>query len=308
MTVHVAKDRAAEPAERGEISGRKPRNLTAARAGIYLFLVVLAAFFVFPLYVMIVTSLKTMDEIRVTSMLAWPAEPTLRPWFEAWSSACTGVRCEGIRIGFLNSVKILVPGVLAATLLGAINGYALAFWRVRGAELLFAGLVIGAFIPVQVFIYPLVRILSTARLNNSLTAIVLIHMAFQMPIVTLIFRNYFSSIPVEIFKAARVDGAGFFRTFWSIILPMSSPIIIVAVILLTTNIWNDFILGLIFAGRENLPMTVQLNNLVNSAEGSGRDYGVEMAAVALTTLVPLVVYFASGRWFVQGIASGAVKG
>jgi glucose/mannose transport system permease protein len=197
--------------------------------------------------------------------------------------------------------------VIVSIAIGALNGYALAFWRVKGANLLFAVLMVGAFVPYQVFIYLLVRLPSYVGLYNSLPGIVLIHTTFGLPVMTLLFRNYFASLPEELFKAARVDGAGFMRIFASIMLPMSIPILIVAVILQVTGIWNDFILGLVFAGRENLPMTVQLNNVVNSTTGE-RAYNVEMAATLLTALVPLIVYFVSGRWFVRGIAAGAVKG
>jgi glucose/mannose transport system permease protein len=290
-----------------EAAGRKPRRLTAGRAGLYGFLIGAALFFLAPLYVMGVTSLKSIEEIRGGTILALPKAPTLEPWIEAWSAACTGLACDGISVGFWNSVVILVPSLVVSILIGALNGYALAFWRVRGAGILFATLMIGAFIPYQVFIYPLVRIFSYAGINNSLPGIVLVHTAFGLPVMTLLFRNYFAALPLELFKAARVDGAGFWRIFASIMLPMSVPIFIVAVILQVTGIWNDFILGLVFAGRENLPMTVQLNNIVNSTTGE-RAYNVEMAATLLTALVPLAVYFASGRWFVRGIAAGAVKG
>lgn len=288
--------------------GRKPRRMTVGRIGIYLFLATTALFFIVPLWVMFVTSFKTMEDLRSASMLAIPDAPTLKPWIDAWMHACTGVACDGIRGGFFNSIRILIPSVIGAVAIGAVNGYALSFWRVKGADLLFAGMLIGAFIPVQVFIYPLVRIFASVGLNNSLYGIILVHIIFQMPVITLIFRNYFSSIPTEIFKAARMDGAGFWRIFLFVLMPMSAPIVTVAVILLTTSIWNDFILGLVFAGRANHPMTVMLNNLVNSDEGGERDYAMQMAAVFLTTLVPLIVYFASGRWFVRGIAAGAVKG
>lgn len=288
-------------------SGRRPARLSAGRVGLYAFLVGAALSFLAPLYVMGVTSLKTLDEIREGSILALPAAPTVEPWITAWSSACTGLACDGIRVGFWNSVAILLPSLVVSILLGAINGYALAFWRVRGANLLFGALMVGAFVPYQVFIYPLVRIFSYAGIANSLVCIVLVHTAFGLPVMTLIFRNHFAQLPIELFKAARVDGAGFVRIFVSIMLPMSAPIFIVAVILQVTGIWNDFILGLVFAGRENLPMTVQLNNVVNSTTGV-RAYNVEMAATLITALVPLAVYFASGRWFVRGIAAGAVKG
>ncbi|NJO37443.1 MAG: carbohydrate ABC transporter permease [Rhizobiales bacterium] len=288
-------------------AGRRPRHVTWGRIGLYAFMISVALFFLLPLWIMIVTSLKTMDEIRLGNILAWPELLTIEPWIKAWSAACTGLECEGIRVGFWNSIRILVPSVIVSILLGAVNGYALTYWRVKGANLLFAILLIGAFIPYQVFLYPLVRLFSTLGIYNSLFGIVLIHTIFGMPIMTLLFRNFYASLPEELFKAARVDGGGFWTIFLRVMLPMSTPMLIVAVILQVTGIWNDFILGLVFAGRENLPMTVQLNNVVGSQQGA-REYNVDMAATILTGLVPLVVYFVSGRWFVRGIAAGAVKG
>jgi glucose/mannose transport system permease protein len=288
-------------------SGRRPRHLTWGRIGAYAFLLGSAAFFLLPLWIMLLTSVKPMEEIRLGNILALPTDPTFQPWIAAWSEACTGLACEGIQVGFWNSVRILVPSVVLSILVGALNGYALCFWRVRGADLLFAILLIGAFIPYQVFLYPLVRLFSTLGIYNSLTGIVVVHIIFGMPIMTLLFRNFYSSLPRELFNAARIDGGGFFTIFVRVMLPMSTPMLVVAVILQVTGIWNDFILGLTFAGRENLPMTVQLNNIVNSVQGE-RAYNVDMAATMLTALVPLVVYFVSGRWFVRGIAAGAVKG
>jgi glucose/mannose transport system permease protein len=292
---------------KGEPAGTRPQRLTPARFGLYSFLVITALFFLTPLYVMVVTSLKSMEEIRQGAILALPHSPSFDAWSRAWSSACTGLTCNGISVGFFNSVKILLPSLVASIAVGSLTGYALSFWRVRGAGMLFAALMIVAFVPYQIFIYPLVRLFAMAGLGNSIPGIVLIHTIFGLPTMTLLFRNYFASLPVELFKAARVDGAGFFRIYWSVMLPMATPMLIVAVILQVTGIWNDFILGLVFAGRENLPMTVQLNNIVNSTQGE-RAYNVDMAATILTALVPLVVYFASGRWFVRGIAAGAVKG
>ncbi len=287
--------------------GPRPQTVTLGRIGLYAFLLVTALFFLLPLYVMIVTSLKPMTEIRLGQLLALPAAPTTEAWVKAWSSACTGLNCNGIRVGFWNSVTILVPSVVVSIVVGSLTGYALSFWRVRGAGVLFATLMIVAFIPYQIFIYPLVRVFAWTGLGQSIATIVIVHTIFGLPTMTLLFRNYFASLPAELFKAARIDGAGFYQIFWRIMLPMATPMIVVAVILQVTGIWNDFILGLVFAGRENLPMTVQLNNIVNSTQGE-RAYNVDMAATMLTALLPLVVYFGSGRWFVRGIAAGAVKG
>jgi glucose/mannose transport system permease protein len=282
-------------------------RFTPARIGIYAFLIGAALFFLLPLYVMLVTSVKSMDEIRVGSIFALPLQITFEAWSSAWSSACTGVACEGIRGGFWNSMAIVIPSTILPILLGAMNGYALSFWRPRGANFLFGVLMIGAFIPVQVMIFPLVRVLASVDLFSSLPGIVIVHTIFSMPVLTLLFRNYYASIPHELFQAARIDGGGFLRIFVQLMLPMSLPIIVVAAIMQVTGVWNDYILGLVFAGRENQPMTVQLNNVINTTTGT-RLYNVNMAATILTSLVPLTLYFISGRWFVRGIAAGAVKG
>ncbi len=285
----------------------KNRRWTPARLGIYLFLFSAAAFFLLPLYVMLVTSFKTMEEIRLGNLFAFPVQITVEPWVQAWTTACTGVACEGIRGGFWNSVAITLPASVLAIFLGALNGYALSFWRPRGAQLVFGILLAGAFIPVQVMMFPLVRILAAMNLFSTLPGIVLVHVIFGMPIMTLLFRNYYQGMPMELFHAARIDGGGFVRIFVQLMLPMSLPMIVVAGIMQVTGVWNDYILGLVFAGRENLPMTVQLNNVINTTTGT-RLYNVNMAATILTALLPLGIYFVSGRWFVRGIAAGAVKG
>jgi glucose/mannose transport system permease protein len=290
-----------------EPQGRRPRHLTIGRIGVYIFLVSAALFFMLPLWIMVVTSLKPMEEIRLGNILALPAAMTVEAWSKAWSSACTGLECNGISVGLWNSVRILIPSVILSIAAGAINGYALSFWRVKGANVMFGVLLLGAFIPYQVFLYPLVRIFSMTGIYNSLTCIVVVHVIFGLPTMTLLFRNYYAGLPLELFKAARIDGGGFWTIFFRVMLPMSTPMLVVATILQTTGIWNDFIFGLTFAGRENLPMTVQLNNIVHSTQGE-RAYNVDMAATMLAALVPLVVYFVSGRWFVRGIAAGAVKG
>ncbi|XLZ72430.1 carbohydrate ABC transporter permease [Massilia sp. SR12] len=281
--------------------------MKVARIGLYVFLMSAALFFLLPLYVMLATSLKSMDEIRLGNIFSLPLAPTLDAWRAAWSEACTGAACEGVQGGFWNSLRIAVPSTLIPIALGALNGYALSFWRPRGAGLLFGILLLGAFVPVQVMIYPLVRMMAGLGVFGSLPAIVLVHLVFGMPVLTLLFRNYYAALPQELFHAARIDGGGFWRIFWHVMLPLSVPMLVVAAIMQLTGVWNDYILGLVFAGRDNLPMTVQLNNVINTTTGT-RLYNVNMAATILTAMVPLAVYFLSGRWFVRGIAAGAVKG
>ncbi|CVI64095.1 carbohydrate ABC transporter permease (plasmid) [Agrobacterium leguminum] len=287
--------------------GRKPRRLSPERLAIYFFLSVSVIVFLLPVYVMIVTSLKPMDEIRTGNLFALPRDPTFAAWAKAWSGACTGRVCEGIRPGMLNSFKIAIPGTLFPVILGAVNGYALSFWRFRGANLVFTLLLVSTFVPIHVFIFPLVRMMTAAGLFGTLQGIILIHTGFTLPIMTLLFRNFYAAVPEEMFSAARVDGGGFWSIFTYVLLPISTPIVIVAVILQFTGSWNDYLFGLIFAGRENQPMTVLLTSIVTSQYGE-KEYNVNMAATMLSAAVPLIVYFASGRWFVRGISDGALKG
>lgn len=291
-----------------EPHGPKPkRAFTTRNIVLYGTLIVVALYYLLPLYVMVVTSLKGMPEIRLGNIFSPPVEVTFQPWVKAWSEACTGLNCDGLSRGFGNSFKILIPSVLLSIAIASVNGYALANWRFKGANLFFTILIFGAFIPYQVMIYPIVIILREMGLYTKLGGLVLVHSIFGMPILTLLFRNYFTSIPQELFKAARVDGAKFWGIYFRIMLPMSLPIFVVAVILQVTGIWNDFLFGVIYTKPENYPMTVQLNNIVNSVQGV-KEYNVNMAATLLTGLVPLFIYFVSGKLFVRGIAAGAVKG
>ncbi|RYH04638.1 carbohydrate ABC transporter permease [Salipiger sp. IMCC34102] len=291
-----------------EPRGPRPRR-RFSRANIFIYgtLLLVSVYYLLPLYVMIVTSLKGMPEIRMGNVFGPPMEITFEPWVKAWAEACTGINCDGLSRGFWNSVQILVPSVLLSIVIASVNGYALSNWKFRGSELFFTILIIGAFIPYQTMLYPIVIMLREIGLMGDLGGLVLVHTVFGMPILTLLFRNYFASIPEELFKAARVDGAGFWGIYFQIMLPMALPILVVAVILQVTGIWNDFLFGVIYTKPETYPMTVQLNNIVNSVQGV-KEYNVNMAATLLTGLVPLAIYFVSGKLFVRGIAAGAVKG
>jgi glucose/mannose transport system permease protein len=299
---------AADALPRVEPRGARPRPAVSRRNIIlYGTLIVVALYYLLPLYVMVVTSLKGMPEIRLGNIFSPPMEITFAPWVKAWAEACTGLNCDGLSRGFWNSVRITVPSVLLSIAIASVNGYALANWRFKGANTFFAILIFGAFIPYQVMLYPIVIILREIGLYGTLKGLVIVHSIFGMPILTLLFRNYFTSVPEELFKAARVDGAGFWGIYFKIMLPMSLPIFVVAIILQVTGIWNDFLFGVVYTKPDTYPMTVQLNNIVNSVQGV-KEYNVNMAATIITGLVPLVIYFISGKLFVRGIAAGAVKG
>ena len=291
-----------------EPRGPKPkRTFSKTNVIVYGSLFLVSIYYLLPLWVMVVTSLKGMPEIRIGNIFAPPLEITFQPWVKAWSEACTGINCDGLSRGFGNSVRILIPSVIMSILIASINGYALTNWRFKGSNTFFTILIVGAFIPYQVMIYPLVILLREIGLMGSLWGLVLVHTIFGMPILTLLFRNHFASIPEELFKAARVDGAGFWGIYFRVLLPMSVPIFVVAMILQVTGIWNDFLFGVIYTKPDTYPMTVQLNNIVNSIQGV-KEYNVNMAATLLTGAVPLLIYFVSGKLFVRGIAAGAVKG
>ncbi|WP_290741741.1 carbohydrate ABC transporter permease [Amaricoccus sp.] len=288
--------------------GARPRR-AFSRRNVFLYgtLILVAVYYLLPLYVMVVTSLKGMPEIRLGNIFAPPVEITFEPWVKAWATACTGLNCDGLSRGFWNSVRITVPSVILSIAIASVNGYALANWRFRGSETFFAILIFGAFIPYQVMLYPIVILLREIGLYGTLWGLVIVHTIFGMPILTLLFRNYFTSVPEEIFRAARVDGAGFWAIYFKIMLPMALPIFVVAIILQVTGIWNDFLFGVVYTKPDTYPMTVQLNNIVNSTQGV-KEYNINMAATILTGLAPLAIYFVSGKLFVRGIAAGAVKG
>jgi glucose/mannose transport system permease protein len=282
-------------------------NRVWGRALVYGLLTLAALWFLAPLYVMLVTSLKTLDEIRAGNLLSPPAGLNLEAWETAWSSACTGVRCEGLKGYFWNSVRMVVPAVAISTLIGALNGYVLTQWRFRGSELFFALLLIGCFIPFQVILLPMARTLGSMGLAGSVSGLVFVHTVYGIAFTTLFFRNFYVALPQELVKAAKVDGAGFFTIFRRIILPLSLPIIVVSVIWQFTQIWNDFLFGVVYSAGDQQPITVALNNLVNTTTGVKR-YNVDMAAAIIAALPTLLVYVLAGKYFVRGLTAGAVKG
>ena len=283
----------------------KPFNF--GRLLVYGVLAVAAFFFLIPMYVMIVTSLKDADQIRTGNLLSLPTGFNLESWQLAWNSACTGVDCRGLKPYFWNSVSMAVPAVLISTAWGAVNGYVLSMWRFRGSEVLFGFLLFGVFMPFQVVLLPMSQVLGFLGLSSSIAGLVLVHSLAGMAGTTLFFRNYYTAVPRELVNAARIDGAGFWRIFWRIVLPMSTPIMMVTLIWQFTNIWNDFLFGVAFSGADSKPVTVGLNNMANTTS-SVKNYNVDMAAAIIAGLPTMLVYVLAGQYFVKGLTAGAVKG
>jgi glucose/mannose transport system permease protein len=271
------------------------------------FLTMIALFVTIPLYVMIVTSFKSLDQIAEGQIFALPRDWTFEPWQKAWSEVCAGLVCEGVRIGFIASMKILFPSLFLSISLSCVTGYALALWNVKWANGFLFVLFLCAFVPFQVIMIPLVIMVSSIGLYGSVWAIALVHAVLSMPLLTLIFRNFYKDIPAELINAAIMDSGSFWKIFLKVVLPMSANIMIVVLILMITTVWNDFLIGLTFGGLGAQPMTVILANTVVSQFGPVK-YNVDMAAALLTAIPPLVVYFALGKFFVQGITAGAIKG
>ncbi|WP_110601618.1 carbohydrate ABC transporter permease [Salinicola lusitanus] len=283
------------------------RRGLATRAVLYAILALFAVVYLMPLYVMLTTSFKTLEEIHQGNMLALPGEWTLDPWREAWGSACIGLECNGVHGYFFNSIKIVVPAVLISGLLGAFNGYVLTKWKFRGHKIVFGLMLFSCFIPFQIILLPMARVLGILHLANSTGGLVLVHIVYGIGFTTLFFRNFYASFPDELVRAAQLDGAGFFTIFFRILLPASVPIIVVTIIWQFTNVWNDFLFGVSFASGDSAPITVALNNLVNSSTGV-KAYNVNMAAAMVAAVPTLIVYILAGKYFLRGLMSGSVKG
>lgn len=282
-------------------------KLSIGRLLVYAALALVALYYLLPLYVMLTTSFKTLDDIRQGNLLSLPHAWDGGAWAKAWASACTGIECGGMKGFFWNSVKMTVPAVLISTMIGAVNGYVVSMWRFKGSDALFTLLLVGCFIPFQVVLLPMAQLLGWLGLANTSAGLVLVHVIYGTAFTTLFFRNFYVTVPDELVKAGRIDGAGFWTIFFRILLPVSGPIFVVCIIWQFTQIWNDFLFGVVFAAGESQPITVALNNLVNTSTGV-KEYNVDMASAIIAALPTLFVYMVAGRYFVRGLTAGAVKG
>jgi len=283
------------------------RARTFERVIIYGGLIAFALAYLFPLIVMLLTSIKPLAEIHAGNILALPKQPTLEPWKAAWSTACVGVDCVGINGFYLNTFIIVIPATIIATLVGALNGFALTKFRFPYHRLVFGLILFGTFTPYQAILIPMARTLGDMGLSGSLLGLIFVHTIYGLPFTTVFARGFYYTVPQELVKAAQIDGAGFFRTFWSVMLPISGPILIVSVIWMFTNIWNDFLFGSAYAFGSNAPIMVALNNIVNTSTGE-KPYNVHMAAAMLAAIPTLLLYVVAGKYFIRGLMSGSVKG
>jgi glucose/mannose transport system permease protein len=280
--------------------------MKGARAIVYAALIVLALLFLVPLGIVVANSLRSSQEIAATSMIGWPRHLIFGNYAEAWNQFCMAEHCWGIAPYMRNSLTLAIPATLASTFLGALAGYSIALWRFRGDQIVFGLVTLGVFLPEQMKLIPWVVVLRDLGLMNTIAGLILIHTVQGLSFTTLFCRNYYTGIPQDLLKAARIDGAGFFRIFWRIILPLSPPILIVTVIFQFTGIWNEFLFGVTFTSGDQQPVTAALIAL-SAAITSEPMYGVQSAAVLIAALPTLLVYLFGGKYFMSGLTAGAVK-
>jgi len=282
------------------------RRHLASRIVIYALLSLFAVIYLVPLLVVFFNSFRDQAEIAQNGLIAFPRSFAFHAWADAWSSYCIGGTCEGMKRNFMNSLWMAIPATILSTLLGALNGYVLSKWRFRGSEILFTLMLLGVFMPGQIALMPWAFILGKLGLTNSTYGLILVHVIQGISFTTLFCRNYYVSIPDDLIKAARIDGAGFWRIFRRIILPLSPPILIVTVIWQFTGIWNEYLFGVVFTSGREQPITAALVALTASGTNV-RNYDVMSAAVLIGALPPLLVYFFGGKYFVRGLTQGAIK-
>lgn len=273
---------------------------------VYGFLALFALYYLIPLAVVFLNSFRDLREITTGSLIGIPKSINFSYWGQAWNEVCIGGLCEGIHPYFWSSLKMVVPATVISTALGALNGYALSKWRFPGSEVLFGAITLGVFIPGQMVLLPWAITLGALNLTNTTAGLVLIHVVQGLSFTTLFCRNYYVNIPEDLIKAARIDGAGFFRIFWRIVVPLSPPILIVTVIWQFTNVWNEFLFAVTFTSGHNQPITAALIAL-SAAGTTTRFYNIESAAVIMAALPTLLVYLFGGKYFMRGLTAGAIK-
>ncbi|MEK9704259.1 MAG: carbohydrate ABC transporter permease [Deltaproteobacteria bacterium] len=297
VNVALSEDPAAQAAARAYLVNRTI---------IYGLLAVFAFIYLLPLAVVIMNSFRPLPEIAANGLINFPRQIQFSAWSDAWSSICINGACEGMKRNFYNSLYMTIPATIISTILGAINGYILSKWRFRGSEILFTCMVFGVFVPGQIALLPWAFLLGKLGLQNSITGLALVHIIQGLSFTTLFCRNFYISIPDDLIKAARIDGAGFWRIFRKIVLPISPPILIVTVIWQFTGIWNEFLFGVVLTSGKEQPITAALVAL-SAGETNVRQFDVMSAGVLIGALPPLLIYFLGGKYFVRGLTQGAVK-
>lgn len=277
---------------------RVPRErFSVGRTLKYAALIFFVVIVLIPVYVLLVTSFKGTGDASPARAWSLPQVWTLENWQTAWTALSPAI---------VRTLQMVIPSAIIAAFLGSLNGFVLSRWSFKGSNLVFTLILFGMFIPYQAVMIPLNQLVLDLGIPSGVPSLILLHVVYGIPITTLIFRNYYMTVPHELIEAARVDGAGMFRTYWSIILPISIPSFVVVLIWQFTSSWNDFLFAVFFSSSQNGPVTLALNNLANGA--LLQNYGVSMAGALFASLPTLLVYIILGKYFIGGLMSGSVKG
>jgi glucose/mannose transport system permease protein len=283
----------------------RPRAIRPTRVLIYAVLIAFALFYLMPIYVLLVTGLKSFTEVSLDRMWALPEGFSLDSFRDAWfGNEQSAIR--GLAGNFYNTILLTVPATLISAMLGSMNGYVLAKWKFRGADLLFPLILFGMFIPYQAILIPLVQTTQSLGLYGSIPGLIFVHVVYGIPITTLIFRNYYASVPTELVEAARIDGSGILGVYRHILFPLSLPGFVVVIIWQFTSIWNEFLFAIVLTSNPRVqPIMVALNNLAGSYSVQ---WNVQMAGALMAALPTLLVYILLGRYFLRGLLAGSLKG
>jgi glucose/mannose transport system permease protein len=271
---------------------------SVGRIAIYAVLSLFTLIYAVPALLLFSNAFRSYAEIAQNGRLNLPLGLSLEPFIGAWTESCVSGMCNGISANFFNSLRITIPATVLTTLFGALNGYVLAKWRFSGSNFVFAMIVAGIFLPGQVSLLPWAWIMGKIGLANNVNGLILIHTVQGLGFTTLFCRNFYAGVPDELVKAARVDGAGFWRIFYRVILPLSPPILFVCVVWQFTSIWNEYLFGMVFTSGSQQPITAALTSV-----GGGRS----AATVLIAAVPPLLVFLAGSRYFVRGLTQGALK-
>ncbi|EYT51016.1 carbohydrate ABC transporter permease [Brachybacterium muris] len=274
-----------------------PGKRALARTLRYALLLAGVVFVFIPVYVLFVTSFKGVGDASPARAWLLPTTWSMENWASAWEQLAPAIG---------RTVSMVVPSTIISAVLGCLNGFVLSRWRFPGADIVFTLILFGMFLPYQAVMIPLLELVMALQIPNGVPSLILLHVVFGIPITTLIFRNYFETVPHELMEAAKVDGAGMLRTFWSVALPVAIPGFVVVLIWQFTSAWNDFLFAVFFSTPNNGPVTLVLNNIANGALLT--NYGVSMAGALLASLPTLLVYVILSKYFIAGLMSGSVKG
>jgi len=266
------------------------------RVILYAVLIVALIVTVIPLWSGIMSAFKTQADLSLTSPLAPPSILTFEPLIYAW---------QELQGPLINSVLFTTLATIFSCLLGSICGFVLTKLKFKGSNTVFLLLTIGIFLPYQSIIIPLFITIRNLGIYDTMWAMILVHTVYGIPMTTLLFRSFYESIPKSIIDAAKTDGAGVMTIYRRLIFPLSLLPFVVAGVFQFTSIWNDYLFALILTGAHFEPASFALSNMAGGTETAWNN---TMAGTCLYSLPIILIFILLGKYLMQGLMAGAVKG